>query len=162
VSGRGWSPTPDWGLPPSDGPCWTQEGNEELARREERESREAAEEWKMNSLLEKWGLVEEDGMVNWCSESPCPLSPLGQLREESPVPSLISESPSDSLDDHEDLIQDLQIRSTAWSALGEVIGLLKEAGMVVDEKELVVDGLVATKNGRMTREWIGKFRDLYL
>jgi hypothetical protein len=34
--------------------------------------------------------------------------------------------------------------------------------MAVDEKELVVDGLVATKNGRMTQEWIGKFRDLYL
>jgi hypothetical protein len=131
-------------------------------RHEEREHREAAKEWKMNSLLEKWGLVEEDGMVNRCSELPCPLSPLGQLWEESPVPLLISESPSDSLDDHEDLIKDLQIRSTAWSALREVIGLLKEVGMVVDEKELVVDGLVATKNGRMTWEWIGKFRDLYL
>jgi uncharacterized protein YecA (UPF0149 family) len=133
-----------------------------LARCEERESREVAEEWQMNLLLEKWGLVEEDGMVNWCSELPCPLSLLLELQEESPVLSLISESPLDSLDDHEDLIKDLQIRSTAWSALGEVIGLLKKAGMVVDKKELVVDGLVVTKDGCMTWEWIDKFRDLYL
>jgi hypothetical protein len=126
-----------------------------LVRREERDHREAAAEWEMNLLLEKWGFVEEDGMVNWCSELPHPLLPLRQLREESLVPSLISESSSDSLDDHEDLIKDLQIRSMAWSALGEVVGLLKEVGMVMDEKELVVDG-------RMTWKWIDKFRDLYL
>jgi hypothetical protein len=146
VSCWGWSPAP------VDGPCWTSEGNEELARREERDCREAVAEWEINLLLEKWGFVEEDGMVNWCSELPHPLSLLGQLREESLVPLLISESPLDSLDDHEDLIKDLQIRSTAWSALGEVIELLKEVGMVVDEKELVVDGLVVTKDGHMTRE----------
>ena len=62
------------GAQPSDGPCWTSEGNEELARWEEQLCRDKAAEWEMNMLLEKWGFVKEDGVVNWCLESPCPLS----------------------------------------------------------------------------------------
>ena len=55
---RGWSPVP------SDSPCWTSEGNKELARCEEQSRRDKAVEWEMNMLLEKWGFVEEDGVVN--------------------------------------------------------------------------------------------------
>jgi hypothetical protein len=116
----------------------------------------------MGSLLEKWGLVEEDGMVNWCSELPHPLSLLGQLQEESPVPSLISESSIDSLMVHEDLIKDLQIRSMAMATLEEAIDLLKEAGMFkVNKREVVIDGLVAARDGHMTREWMDRFRGLF-
>jgi len=139
------------------------EGNKELARQEEQSCRDKAAEWEMNMLLEKWGFVEEDRVVNWCSESPCPLSPLSKLREDSSVPSLISESPSDSLVCHEDLIKDLQTRSMAMATLEEAIGLLKEAGMFkVNEREVVIDSMVAARDGHMTKEWMDKFRNLFL
>src|SRR5580704_17702657 len=132
-----------WGPAPSDGPCWSSEGNEELARWEEQLCRVKAAEWEMNMLLEKWGFVKEDGVVNWCSESPCPLSPLPELREDSPVPSLISESPSNSLVCHEDLIKDLQIRSMAMATLEEAISLLKEVGMFkANEREVMIDSMI--------------------
>src|ERR1700722_5289956 len=101
VSCQGWSPVP------SDGPCWTSEGNEELAKWEKQLCRDKAAEWEMNMLLEKWGFVEEDGVINWCLGAPHLLSSLSELREDSPVPSLISESPSDSSVCHEDPIKDL-------------------------------------------------------
>jgi len=114
-------------------------------------------------LLEKWGFVEEDGVVNWCSESPRPLSPLSELREDSPVPSLISESPSDSSVCHKDLIKDLQIRSMAMATLEEAISLLKEVGMFkTNEREVMIDGMIAAKDGHITKEWMDKFRDLFL
>ena len=157
VSCWGWSPAP------SDGPCWTSEGNEELARWEEQLCRDKAAEWEMNMLLEKWGFIEEDGVVNWCLESPRPLSPLPELREDSPVPSLISESPSDSLVCHKDLIKDLQTRSMAMATLEEAIGLLKKAGMFkLNKREVVIDGMVVARDGHMTKEWMDKFRDLFM
>src|ERR1700722_628332 len=117
----------------------------------------------MNMLLEKWGFVKEDGVVNWCSESPCPLSSLPELREDSPVPSLISESPSNSLVCHEDLIKDVQTRSMAMATLEEAIGLLKEAGMFkMNEREVVIDGMVAARDSHMTKGWTDKFRDLFI
>jgi len=150
VSCQGWSPVP------SDDPCWMSEGNEELAR-------DKAVEWEMNMLLEKWGFIEEDGVVNWCLESPRPLSPLPELREDSPVPSLISESPSNSLVCHEDLIKDLQTRSMAMATLEEAIGLLKEAGMFkANEREVMIDGMIAARDGCMTKEWMDKFRNLFM
>ena len=129
------------------------EGNKELARQEEQSHRDKAAEWEMNMLLEKWGFIKEDGVVNWCSESPCSLSPLSELREDSPVPSLISESPSDSSVCHEDLIKDLQTRSMAMATLEEAIGLLKEVGMFkVNEREVVIDSMVVASDGHMTKE----------
>jgi len=157
VSCRGWSPVP------SDGPCWMSEGNKELAWQEEQLHRDKAAEWEMNILLEKWGFVKEDGVVNWCLESPCPLSPLPELREDSPVPSLISESPSDSLVCHKDLIKDLQIRSMAMATLEEAISLLKEVGMFkANEREVMIDSMIAARDGCMTKEWMDKFRDLFM
>ena len=157
VSCWGWSPVP------YDSPCWMSEGNEKLARQEEQLHRDKAAEWEMNMLLEKWGFVKEDGVVNWCSESPHPLSPLPELREDSPVPSLISESPSDSSVCHKDLIKDLQIRSMAMATLEEAISLLKEVGMFkVNEREVMIDGMIAARDGCMTKEWMDKFRDLFM
>src|SRR3984957_10247705 len=139
------------------------EGNEELAMWEEQSHRDKAAEWEMNMLLEKWGFIKEDRVVNWCLEFPHPLSPLSELRENSPVPSLISESPSNSLVFYEDLIKDLQTRSMAMATLEEAIGLLKEMGMFkVNEREVVIDGMVAAIDGHMTKEWMDKFRDLFL
>jgi len=94
---------------------------------------------------------------------PRPLSPLPKLREDSPVPLLISESPSNSLVCHEDLIKDLQIRSMAMATLEEAISLLKEVGMFkVNEREVMIDGMIAARNGHMTKEWMDKFRNLFM
>jgi len=96
-------------------------------------------------------------------ESPRPLSPLPELREDSPVPSLISESPSNSSVCHEDLIKDIQIRSMAIATLEEAISLLKEADIFkVNEREVIIDGMIAARNGHMTKEWMDKFRDLFI
>ena len=114
-------------------------------------------------LLEKWGFIEEDGVVNWYSESPCSLSPLPESREDSPIPLLISESSLDSLDHHEDLIKDLQIRSIAMATLEEGIDLLKEEGMFkVNERKVVIDGMVVARDGHMTKSgWISSGTCLY-
>src|SRR3984957_3068893 len=94
---------------------------------------------------------------------PCPLSPLPKLREDSPVPSLISESPSDSSVCHEDLIKDLQIRSMVMATLEEAISLLKEVGMFkANEREVMIDSMIAARDGCMTKEWMDKFRDLFM
>jgi hypothetical protein len=107
--------------------------------------------------------VDEDGMVNWYLESPHLLSSLGQLQEESPVPLLISESSIDSSMVHEDLIKDLQIRSIAMATLEEAIDLLKEVGMFkVNEREVVIDGLIVARDSYMTKEWMDKFQGLSL
>ena len=51
----------------------------------------------------------------------------------------------------------------AMATLEEAIGLLKEAGMFkVNEREVVIDGMVAARDSRMTKEWMDKFRDLFM
>src|SRR3984957_20970760 len=117
----------------------------------------------MNMLLEKWGFIEEDGVVNWYSESPCSLSSLPELREDSPIPLLISESSLDSLDHHEDLIKDLQIRSIAMATLEEGIDLLKEEGMFkVNERKVVIDGMVVARDGNRRKEKMDNLGGLFI
>ena len=49
------------------------------------------------------------------------------------------------------------------ATLEEAIGLLKEVGMFkVNEREVVIDGIVVARDGCMTKEWMDKFRDLFL
>ena len=50
----------------------------------------------------------------------------------------------------------------AMATLEEAISLLKEMGMFkVNEREVMIDGMIAARDGRITKEWIDKFRDLF-
>ena len=51
----------------------------------------------------------------------------------------------------------------AIATLEEAISLLKEADIFkVNEREVIIDGMIAARNGHMTKEWMDKFRDLFI
>jgi len=51
----------------------------------------------------------------------------------------------------------------AMTTLGEAIDLLKEAEIFkMNKREVVIDSLIVAKDGHMTREWMDKFKDLFL
>ena len=49
------------------------------------------------------------------------------------------------------------------ATLEKAISLLKEAGMFkVNERKVMIDGMIAARDSHMTKEWMDKFRDLFI